>query len=222
MGDSTEQQHKGAIAEFSRLWRENPVPILALAISLFSFVISALSFTVTLRGSSISGTQFQQERQLVLAGTFKTKMGIAVAPIDSAMRFLEGTAYFPPQIFSYPVPVNGNGEFLRMGAVQAALERYIEKMVPKENGYARVSQGEKIPIIISSYYAVKGDSYTDVSLYLMGVDFVVLDEPSKGPDLTPVSLSFGQHLPANQPIKVGFLDELIASPSGYNIKPKTP
>jgi hypothetical protein len=206
-------------------WRRDPVPIFALVFSILAFGVSARSCHVSEEGLKQSRLQFKQERSLILTAKFNDKesklLQIKVSPLESSFRFLYGTAYFPPSIYKDDVPINGDGEFLHMGSVGSALTQTVEKKVPKEKGFAKFSSGH-LPLIIKSLYATKGESYTDISLYFIGMDILVLDDPLKAANITLTGLTFVERMPADTFPNLKNLDEMIESSDGVYLRPKTP
>jgi hypothetical protein len=69
-----------------------------------------------------------------------------------------------------------------MGDVCFILQKYIKTKVPTEKGYSKVGEGE-LPLMIQSFYAVKGESYTDVSLYMLDTLIIVSDQEDELPSI---------------------------------------
>lgn len=172
-------------------------------------------------------TQFRQDRQLVLEGAFVDPKGlygcstIQASPISKEFKFQGGTAYLPPQMYSQVVPIANNGDFMHMGSVCSYLSKYTKTKVSAKKDNVTVGQGV-VPLIINSFYAVKGESYTDTSLYVLDTMMIVYDKEYQEPKILFSGLSFVQRLPPDAPIDPKALDDLINNPNGFTIKPKSP
>jgi hypothetical protein len=93
---------------------------------------------------------------------------LTVVPIDDTVRFQKGVAVFPPSIYKGEVLISEQGKPIYMGAVCNSLVSWLEKVFPMPKGSIGGSLDNNIPLIIQSFYAVKGETYTDVSLYSLG------------------------------------------------------
>lgn len=69
-----------------------------------------------------------------------------------------------------------------MPVIISTLQDYVLKKVPRANGVIKI-QSSQIPVIVESYYAAKGDTYTDKSLYFLGYDSFVYEDTYKSPSI---------------------------------------
>jgi hypothetical protein len=220
----------GTMFQPKRIWEkllENPIDIAALLASITALGVSVTSCVISQIAEQRATMQFRQERQLVLTGKFQTPGGkgtcssITAVPISQDFKFQEGSAHLPPQLYDKPIPIANNGDFLHMGSVCFDLQTYTKTKIPAEKGSMKIGQGQ-IPLIIKSFYAVKGDSYTDVSLYVLDTMLIVYEEESDSPSINFDGLSFVQRFPSDAPLNLKLLDELASSPNGFYLKPKAP
>jgi hypothetical protein len=201
-------------------------------ISLLALTFSVLAFSVSVRGCQVaentfaqSKIQFQQERSLILSATFehvasRDWTGITVAPIDPSFRLLRGTAYFPSRVFKDEIEIQQNGEWRTMGSFGYALSTFIENSIPPEKDEVKVGR-VNVPTLIQSYYATKGTTYGDVSLYMLSLDAYIYSDPPKL-KMTFVALTFIERLPANEPPDRKALDEIFSRRDGIDVKIDTP
>lgn len=153
---------------------------LAAVLALF---ISIRSCQVSNDALALAGNEYIQERTLILTAKFsESNDGITLKPINGEITLLKGGVTFPPEIYSDAVPISASGDLLRMGGIIPSLQNYISKRVPREKGMIKV-QSSQIPVIVETYYAAKGDTYTDKSLYFLGYDAFVYEDAYKSPSI---------------------------------------
>lgn len=196
------------------------VPIL---ISLMAFGVSVRSCSVSEKIQKQSISEYQQERLLILtAGAFEEKkFSIKVKPIDNSKVLLEGDVHFPKAIYQSEVPINADGNFLHMGSVEYDLKQFLTKEIPPKKGYTQVSSS-KFPIIIRSYYAVKGQAYTDISLYMLTMTVVISENEYIDPEINLEGLIFVQRYKPDKIPDLELLDRFINKEIGIYILPKAP
>ena len=98
----------------------------------------------------------------------------------------------------------------------------MEEKVPREKGFAQVNLDGKIPILIDAYYAVKGESFLDRSLYLLSVAFIQTDNENELPSIKFTGLLFIQRFPSSAWVTTDYLDQMVADDKGFYIPPKSP
>ena len=207
--------------------RKDLVAAGSLLASVAALAVSIVSCQIALDAQNQAVTQFRQERQLVLTATFETPKAsgscssIKAQPISQDFKFQEGRAYLPPEIYKEPIPIANDGDFHSMGSVCFDFQKFIKTKLPAKPGYTQVGDGA-IPLFIESFYAVKGESYTDKSLYVLNTLIVVSDKEEELPSITFEGLSFVQRFPPEAPFNMKLLSDLANSPQGFYIKPKGP
>ncbi|WP_029913271.1 hypothetical protein [Pelobacter seleniigenes] len=196
-------------------------PLAPLIISLIAAIISLVGLTFAYQAHELSVLQYKQERYLILKGSFGEKGDeIQVTSATSESHFLEGEVYFPPSIYADPTPIDSSGKFWDMGSVLYELENHILKRVKPEDGTIKMLTN-KIPIIIKSYYASKGESYTDVSLYTLGMISQINDGKYSRPIITLNSLNFIAHHNGKVTITPEELDNFLNA-EGLYVPARTP
>ncbi|MCF2861040.1 hypothetical protein ABMY44_02525 [Pseudoalteromonas sp. Cnat2-41] len=196
--------------------------IAPIVISLFALLVSVKSCHLADEVQQQSSKEYKQERWLILTGVFEEKgLGIKVKAIDSEKVFLEGKASFPKSIYKEEIPINSDGDFLHMGSVGYDLKKFIASKIPKKEGFAKVSSG-KIPLYIQSYYAVKGETYTDISLYMLNMTIVVSGEEYKDPHVNLEGLIFVERYRPDVKPDHELLDKFINEEIGLYLPPKAP
>ena len=111
---------------------------------------------------------------------------------------------------------------MHMGSVGHVFKKFALKKIPRKDGYVQASTGGKIPILIDSYYAVKGETYTDRALYVLSLDLLIHPEPEKDPYLKWQGLLFVERYPANAGISHEGLDQIMNNENGMYIPPRSP
>lgn len=205
---------------------DDPIATIALLVAVLSLIVSVRSCAVSEKAAAESHIQFQQDRQLVLKGKFTDPhpfgcSGVQALPITDGFQFQGGSAFLASKIYPQPIEVSPDGNFVFAGDPCSALSKFSARLMRPKPGFESVGQGD-IPIIIRSFYAVKGDSYTDVSLYLLHTTIGVQSDQDSQPIIIFSGLSFVRRMPANEPVDIQLLDKLLASKDGFTLSPKTP
>jgi hypothetical protein len=136
----------------------------------------------------------------------------------------------PDQFYKNIIPIANNGEFLHIGDVCLNLQKVTSDKIKWKKDTAQIAEGH-MPLMIKSLYAVKGEAYTDISLYSLDTTIVVTDKEYEPPHITFDGLSFLKRFPNNEPVDLKFLNELgnsptgyelVNSPTGFEVKPRAP
>ncbi|MBE8717193.1 hypothetical protein [Cellvibrio polysaccharolyticus] len=197
-------------------------PISAFIGSMIAVAMSILSLVFAHQAHQLSVLEFKQERYLILKGTFKDEgKSVYVASASNESYFLKGEVFFPPLIHEYSAPIDSSGKFWHMGSVMHELQELTLKHVQPESGVVKFSNGD-IPIIIKSYYASKGEAYTDVSLYMLGMEVFIEDKEYSRPRITLNSLSFVQRLDPNIPINQAQLNDFVNNKGNWYLPTNQP
>lgn len=185
------------------------VPSVTLISSLVAIVVSFIGLSFSYQANELAIEQYRQARLLVLKANFKeeTDFDISVEPFGDKAFFMKGQVTFPSSIFDQPVPIDAAGRFLYMGSISHNIkEDFIKKTKPEEGVYKMSEQ--QIPIIVKSYYVSNGVSYTDTSLYLLGLQLTLADDEYSYPNIDFISFVFIKRYKAEDGISVQDLDKL--------------
>ncbi|QUM81151.1 hypothetical protein HWV01_13075 [Moritella sp. 5] len=96
-----------------------------------------------------------------------------------------------------------------MGAIASELKDHILTYVSPEKGVVKISDGD-IPILIKSYYVSKGVSYTDISLYMLGMQVMLMEDEYSRPKIQFTSLAFFERYDGMDSIKYEELNAMVA------------
>lgn len=164
-----------------RLYRSlSFVSALAAVLAVF---ISIKSCQVSNDALALASNEHIQDRTLILTANFsENNDGITLKPTNAEITLLKGVVTFPPEIYAEAIPISSSGELWRMPVIISSLQNYVLKKVPRANGVIKI-QSSQIPVIVESYYAAKGDTYTDKSLYFLGYDSFVYEDKYKSPPI---------------------------------------
>lgn len=184
-------------------------PVLLFFFSLSAFVISLAGGCVSFWSYKITQRQFIQDRLLLL----KAEIGgindefkeLTINPINEDAHFLEGEAYFPIKLSEKVNEIQANGKVWGMGSFQFNLKNYLKNRFKSDADHVTVG-AINLPIILKSYYASKGDTYTDVSLYNMRMQFVVASDDVK---LYLLALSYVRRATPEAPILQNDLNDIF-------------
>lgn len=184
------------------------ITILTLLFSLVAIIISVMSYQVSQNAFNLSEKEFDQDRQIILKGQFTEDFKIKVVPIDQSFHFLKGRAYIPSKIYQDEIPIQGDGNFWHMGSIEFHLNNFIDTTLITEANFITIGE-MSIPIVIDSYYAIKGESYSDRSLYSLDLIIQNSNEESKYPTKTPLGLVYLNRLGFDDNDFIKNLDELF-------------
>ena len=186
-----------------------------------SLILSALAFTVSVRSCAIAKDSHDlnarlivSERQLILTrNNEEDAFSITLEPIDPSMKFLQGRAYLPRSVYKDVIPIDNDASFLHMGSVQFEFEKFVETNVPKQKGHIILAE-MNFPLVIESYYAVKGQSFGDRSLYTLRTLNQVHEQEHRSPTVSIEGLIFVRRLSMDDADPADLVDALLESPGG--------
>lgn len=205
-------------------WPKKPellVSIASAAIAIIALGVSIRSCDVAQDANDLAKRIYAQERQLVLVGSFGKKGDeIFVAPLDRSKKLLEGFAFFPNGVHAEAVPIDGDGRFRQTGTIIFELKQISKMYIPSKKGYIQISEG-KIPMILKSFYATKGQNYEDVSLYALDIYIKISEEAHEERSIKFQNLLFMQRMSPEEIIDRNFLNEIWKA-GGMHIRPGGP
>ncbi len=141
-------------------------------ISLVALLFSLKSFYVAKDAKQLSVQVYKGERSIILhSSPSEGELELNIKPIDSNHVLLSAVAFFPKQICEQELSIDAAGKMTSIGIIQPAVKKILESKVdcPKD----AVAIGcMNLPLYIKSYYACKGETYTDVSLYIMDIESI--------------------------------------------------
>ena len=196
---------------------------IAVLISVLSLGVAIKSCTISQKSFVDAHDQFRQERQLVLTAKFGDPegfgcSGVQVSPIADGFRYQKGKVYLPSAIYPRTIDIANSGRLIMAGDPCKSISSFAAaKMRPKSRDFVAVGEGQ-IPLIIYSDYAVKGESYDDLSLYT--VDTTISVTYDREVTVLFSGISFIRRLPLDEPPRLELLDELVLSQTGYHFRPK--
>lgn len=144
---------------------ENVISTVALAVSAFSLLISSFGIYIAHRAQTYTESLDSSRRSIVLIGdTGDQQESLRVEPLQPAMKFLSGYAYFPNEIIDRAVSIDAQGTVRWMGSIINGIQDHVSASTPVLDGHVSIVEGG-IPVVIYSYYAFEGQVYKDYSLY---------------------------------------------------------
>ena len=150
----------------------------SIYISILSIIISSIAAFYTYKSYDINYKQYKDDQLIVLNGKFENDTTLYVSSIDEK-KFIKGKLFFPSSITNESVEINNDGFVRGMGSFLLKLKNIISKKYKYKKDYISISD-IRIPIVIYSYYASNGNSYTDFSLYTIEAMFSISDEGLNG------------------------------------------
>jgi hypothetical protein len=189
--------------------RDEPFAALSFLVALLAFFTGAGGLYTSREALNQSRQQFLEDRALVLVGTFgENTAQLKVSPADPSFRFMQGAVRFPTVLLDKPQPIEESGNVWGMGTLDFKLNKYMIEKFPPKTGIGKFIQAD-IPIMIQSYYAIKGQAYTDTSLYYLRYNGTIV-ETNPGP-LNPkfVGLAFIHRFNSDELVPEHFLEEIM-------------
>jgi hypothetical protein len=154
------------------------VPILISAVAL---IISIKSCAISQRATSISSSEYQLSRSLVLTGSFSEDQNeCKLKPLSEDMKVITLTIYTPSKVSEKEVIFERGFELERYPLVsltESDIKRIKELIIKNHQEHdcnefqEFVFITSRIPILIETSYLVKGDKVSDASIYTMKYQF---------------------------------------------------
>ena len=184
------------------------IAICSAVCSLIAIGVSIKSCTLSERVLDISNEEYLSSRSAIYKGVLNaTNDKLILNSIDSNIQIQCAAIYLPPQLDETTWNISAPDFGFPLLVMRNCLEKFLDENVSKEEGYVKIIDHTSIPLIIASSYIAKGESYSDMSLYQLVYQGIVLDEVNKRPKITFKGLIFRERLPMNiAPQK--FLSEL--------------
>ncbi|EJG0029115.1 hypothetical protein HUO05_06430 [Vibrio alginolyticus] len=184
---------------------------ITLVSSLLAVVVSFIGLAFSYQANELALEQYRQARLLVLTANFdkENDFDILVEPVDDKAHFMKGQVTFPSSISEEPSPIDSKGRVFYMGTISHNIkEAFLKDTKPEDGVYKMATQ--EIPIIVKSYYVSNGVSYTDTSLYLLGVQLTLMDDEYSYPTIEYSSFSFISRYKNEDDITVKVLDKILS------------
>lgn len=173
----------------------NRIALGALILSFVAIFVSFRSCSIADKSLEISKAEFNSQRALVLGGTTTAdETAIELKPSDSSISLLEAHARFPDKFGKGEWQISPPDHLLHVLMLRTSLQQILEQKVRPTRGNVAVSNNGNVPLVITSQYTAKGESFEDKSLYRIPFSFVL------GKKVTPAKITFNglifmSHLP---------------------------
>lgn len=195
-----------------------------------SALLAVVALAVSVRGCQLaqdanlqSQRQYREERSLILQGDFaENGQSVKLLPVGDATTFLEAKVYFPSEITKHVSTVRPLDKTLNLATALSGVQDVAQKRIPSKPGFVRMSTDGKMPVLIDAYYASRGEAYQDKSIYLLGVEVVVFEEPSTPAAVKFTGLTFLRRLDAEKPVNPKTLDDMMDDKNGIYVPVRTP
>jgi hypothetical protein len=187
--------------------------------NIVTIVIATLALYLSYQSYDLSKIQYKENHQLILKGQVtKNELDIKVEPTDNSKTFLMGNVFFPSFILSKDIQIQSNGSFKATKTIEQKIKEYISNTHPKEKDYIQIAE-INMPIMIRTYYASKGNTYIDRSIYLINLTFMVSNEEYKEPTLIFNGLIFTKRLSDEAEFTNDILDSMYDKNYDSCVKP---
>ena len=197
-------------------------PYTALLSSSLAVVLALIGLYFSYTAYRLSIEEYRQERLLILRGkVVESGQTLSVESVTDSSYFLSGEMFLPPSIYKNKVPISSSGEVWHLGSVFFELENWSLNQVKPKTGHVQVTDGS-LPVLIKSFYAAKGISYTDVALYMLDLTAVLNEGEHSRPKIKITGLTFVERMEEGPIWKPKMLDEMIAKGDMVNFPSRSP
>ncbi len=167
-------------------------PVVAFIISVIAILISIGGLGFTYLAYNLSIIEHRQTRSLILKGTFDESGTTAhIAPVSDSNYFMHGQVIYPTLIYNEINLVKSSGKLWHLDKIQQKLIELTTGMKTEQGDIQSFSFG--VPIIIISYYASNGMTYTDKSLYTLDATAYLESKQGATPNVLMTSITFIRH-----------------------------
>lgn len=198
MSTGPDQQVNFGAALDKPWWRKptNILPLMSLLVSAAALLIAIRSSLIAGQSLELSAREFVAQRQPIWVATPDQKAEtLAIKPLDSTMALQSARVIYPAEISTREWEVLPPEFRLHLISPQVDLARALTKRLPPKTGYAQVALGAYLPVIISAHYAVRGEGFSDRSIYALTYDFVIKgDNPYDPVSVTFTGMEFDRRL----------------------------
>lgn len=152
----------------------NLIAGIAGLVSLVSLTISVRSCVVSDRSLDLARVEFRSQRSLILSGSVAADgNSIELKAQDPAIALQEARAVFPKALNGQEWFVQPPEHRLHLLVLRSDLQNAVEQRVRREPGKLSVAVDANVPVIVTSLFTAKGESFEDRSLYRIMYSFVV-------------------------------------------------
>jgi len=164
---------------------------ISLTISALSLIVALIAAISSFYAINITKKQHILERSLVLIAEYNSeKSKIIVYPFSKDIKLLRARIHFPPSFTMVPESINSNGYVSDMSVFEvnarSAILAYHKEI---KSNYLYAIQ---IPVVIESYYAASGNTYSDTSRYILSLKLKLENTCDYFPTVYDADLLFEQ------------------------------
>jgi hypothetical protein len=192
-----------------QIWKnaEKIGAIASLPIALIAIAISLTSNRTAKDAFDLSKQEFNSDRNLILTAIVNNdRKEIVLKPIDEGMVMQGCDIYYPSELQKGSWVVDqGDMSFSTLVAGQFLDQRLIESNTHDLDKHYFIYEG-KLPVAIHSYYAARGSTFEDRSIYVLHYQSVISKESYPGKNIEFKNISFVGRLSDQVDIQVP-LDE---------------
>lgn len=183
------------------------IAIVAASLSLAALAVSIKSCQTSDTALNLSHQQYIDDRQLILHGTFSDKNdSIKLNSTNASSILIEGRAIFPSSISNTEWKIRTEDKTIFLEEVKFAFKKIIKEKYSPVKGHAIFSESSEIPLVIESSYTSHGKRYRDLSLYILEISFLIIDDIYSEPDITFKGLKFSSRYDGETKFKRELVD----------------
>jgi hypothetical protein len=153
------------------------ISAVSVTLSLLAVVVSIRSCSISERAIHLSSQDFVASRSVIYKGVVNEKNDeLLLSAIDSDIQIQCAAIYLPPQLNNTTWNISPPNYAFPLAMMRRHICDLLDKYVVREKGYYKIIEHTSVPLIIASSYIAKGQSYSEMSLYLLVYTALVPDE----------------------------------------------
>lgn len=141
---------------------------ISLMISALSLVVALIAAASSLYSITITKKKHILDRSLILLAEYNLEHNkILIQPLNVDVKLLRARIHFPPSFSMIQESINSHGYTSDMSIFEVNARHMISQIYKEiKNNLLYAIQ---VPVVIESYYAVRGNTYTDTSQYILSM-----------------------------------------------------
>ena len=173
-------------------------------ISLAAAALAVMGYVNAEHALAISQQEFLDSRLAIYDGQVNAANDeILIRPVDPAVRMLQGQLRLPSSLDDTTWTIGPPAFGFPLVMTRFHLVSLLDTVVTRNAGYIMYMPDTSVPVVIRSSYTVKGQAYSECSLYELTFAALFFEAKTRPPEVTFNGLTFRERIPiGTDPMKV--------------------